>query len=315
MRSPLVSVIIPTYNRSSLICKTVENVLRQTYQKLEVIVVDDGSTDDSLERLRVFGSRIRVITQENGGPSAARNKGLEVASGEIIAFQDSDDEWLPTKLERQVSILDRAGKEVPCCICNATMHFRGKPPITSFNLAFIHPALPEGIWSNVAEVLSSTFILFNQCAAIRSDALRRVGGFDESLRFMEDYDLSLRLLSEGNSWAFISDPLVVWRQGSPDSLWEKAMGQQVSIHEQALRCLQSFADKLGGRDQFTGVRHILRREVKRRKRELLAARISQMDMVGASAIGALFKNLEHYRKAVYRRTPWYPSMRVAALNG
>src|SRR4051812_26873537 len=97
----LVSVIIPTYNRANVVSEAVESVLNQTYSKVELIVVDDGSTDDTLEKLRRFGNTITVITQENAGPSAARNAGIANARGDLIAFLDSDDLWLPTNLERQ----------------------------------------------------------------------------------------------------------------------------------------------------------------------------------------------------------------------
>src|ERR1039458_8209652 len=96
---PLVSVIIPTYNRASTICKTIDDVFRQTYKNFELVVIDDGSTDDTQANLRRYGSRIRSFTQTNAGPAAARNRGIEVSRGDIIAFQDSDDFWAPTKLE------------------------------------------------------------------------------------------------------------------------------------------------------------------------------------------------------------------------
>jgi glycosyltransferase involved in cell wall biosynthesis len=110
---PLVSVIIPTYNRAGVICKSIDDVFRQTYKNIELIVIDDGSTDDTQATLRRYGSRIRWFTQANSGPSAARNRGLEVSRGDIIAFQDSDDLWEPTKLERQVRIMEKFGDVVP----------------------------------------------------------------------------------------------------------------------------------------------------------------------------------------------------------
>src|ERR1700685_3541854 len=100
---PTVSVVIPTYNRADFVCKAIKNVFQQTFKDLELVIVDDGSTDNTLEKLAAFGNKIRVISQANAGPAAARNRGGEAACGEIIAFQDSDDTWMPTKLERQVS--------------------------------------------------------------------------------------------------------------------------------------------------------------------------------------------------------------------
>src|SRR5690242_17488768 len=121
MDAPLVSIVIPTYNRAAVIRRTIENIFDQTYSNIEVIVVDDGSTDDTQTTLRQFSDRIRVIRQANAGPAVARNRGIEIAQGEIIAFQDSDDLWKPTKLERQVTLLTKYNKSVPCCLCNAVI--------------------------------------------------------------------------------------------------------------------------------------------------------------------------------------------------
>lgn len=314
MKRPLVSVIIPTYNRSSIICRTIENVFEQTYKNIELIVVDDGSTDDTLEKLKEFGNRIRVLTGENSGAAAARNRGFEIAQGQIIAFQDSDDLWISSKLERQVELLERADPSVPCCICNAHMYFTGKAPTTSFDLAPIRPELAEGIWSNVAQVLATTFILFNQCAAIRAEALRKVGGFNEKLIYMEDYDLPLRLALEGNSWAFTREPLVIWRQGSPGSLWKKAMDDEIGMRECSLKCLEVVTEKLDLDDRNTSLLRILTRERKRKRRELTAARVGKMSVPGASVLSQILKTVERYRKAFYRRSPWYPTMAEEPLK-
>ena len=106
---PRVSVVVPTYNRAHLICETLDSVLAQTYRDFEVIVVDDGSTDETLAVLSKYGGRIRVVCQPHraGGAGAfARNTGIREATGKFVAFLDSDDTWLPTKLERQVALLD-----------------------------------------------------------------------------------------------------------------------------------------------------------------------------------------------------------------
>lgn len=105
---PRVSVVVPTYNRGHLIGQALDSVLAQTYRNFEVIVVDDGSTDDTLSVLARYGDRIRVISQPNWGQggSYARNAGIHEATGEFIAFLDSDDLWLPEKLERQIAVLD-----------------------------------------------------------------------------------------------------------------------------------------------------------------------------------------------------------------
>lgn len=105
MSSPLVSVIIPTYNRAALLCEAVDSVLRQTYRNIEVVVVDDGSTDDTTAAMEKYGDRIRYSRRPNAGVNAARNLGLKQSRGEFIAFLDSDDLWAPYKLELQVKLL------------------------------------------------------------------------------------------------------------------------------------------------------------------------------------------------------------------
>jgi glycosyltransferase involved in cell wall biosynthesis len=110
--SPRVSVVIPTYDRSALCVLAVLSVLAQTFEDVEIIVVDDGSTDDTLARLEGFGDRIRVLRQSNRGMNPARNAGLAIARGEYVALLDSDDLWEPWKIELQVKLLDafpRAG--------------------------------------------------------------------------------------------------------------------------------------------------------------------------------------------------------------
>ncbi len=101
----LVSVVIPTFNRASMVGEAIESALRQTYQRLEVIVVDDGSEDDTPAVLARFSDRIRVIRQSNAGAGVARNRAIDAARGDLIAFLDSDDEWLDFKLELQVAVL------------------------------------------------------------------------------------------------------------------------------------------------------------------------------------------------------------------
>lgn len=111
---PTVSIIIPTYNRSQLIARAVKSVLNQTYQNFELIIIDDGSTDNTRELVTSFNDeRIRYIRhEENKGEAAARNTGLKAARCDYIAYQDSDDEWLPEKLARQIELLQDASPEV-----------------------------------------------------------------------------------------------------------------------------------------------------------------------------------------------------------
>lgn len=109
MTTPQVSIIIPFYSNLDWLCEAVESVLSQTYQDYEIIVVNDGSPDDMTEFLNTYGKRLLCISQPNNGPAAARNNGIRHARGRYIAFIDSDDVWLPTKLEKQVDFMKKTG--------------------------------------------------------------------------------------------------------------------------------------------------------------------------------------------------------------
>jgi glycosyltransferase involved in cell wall biosynthesis len=239
----LVSVITPTYNRAKTIQRAVNSVLAQTWKELEIIVVDDGSTDRTDEILKAYGNKIRVIRQQNGGASAARNTGIRAATGEIISFLDSDDEWLPEKTERQVKLLQRPELSgVVCCICNARM-LRSAGAINSFEVTRLYPGHTEGVWSNPAHILIDRFLLFNQVVAIWRRVLERCGYFRVDLRIMEDYDLSLRIALAG-PWAFITDPLVIWHEDAGSGL-----SRNVNQMEICQRAFQILAD-LGHSTQF-----------------------------------------------------------------
>jgi glycosyltransferase involved in cell wall biosynthesis len=103
---PKVSVVIPAYNTASYLPEAIESVLQQTYQDFEILIVDDGSTDNTAEIALSYAPRVKLIKKENGGPAAARNTGMQHATGEFIAFLDSDDSWVPDKLAEQVALLD-----------------------------------------------------------------------------------------------------------------------------------------------------------------------------------------------------------------
>jgi len=192
-RFPKVSVVIPTFNRRDLIGETIGSVLGQTFGNLEILVIDDGSTDDTKRIVDSIGDpRIRYFYQDHSGkPAVPRNKGIKNARGEYIAFLDSDDLWLPDKLERQVGFLDKDpeigliyGQHLPFgnCIQKAT-----PLPIPSSSTA------KSGI------IFKSLFLSWNfiPCleAVVRHKIIEEVGGFDEepALKAVEDFDLWLRI--------------------------------------------------------------------------------------------------------------------------
>jgi glycosyltransferase involved in cell wall biosynthesis len=305
VKRPIVSVVIPTYNRAKMICATIDNVLEQTYRDFELIIVDDGSTDDTLSTLRTYGDRIRVISQANAGPAVARNRGAEAARGEIIAFQDSDDLWKPTKLERQVSLLERLGPSVPCCLCNVRMRVVEGKDVTSFDVSLIHPEHAEGLWLNVPEVLATRFLIFNQAAAIRRDVFERVGGFDTSLKYLEDYDLPLRLSLEG-PWAFIREPLVIYGEDSPESFSQRALKDQVTLKECELRIIHRVLGKVDGGTQQANLRRLLKQRLRVFRRGMMELNVTRMGFWGAQYLAGFLKLIGRSHDALIRRLPGFP---------
>jgi glycosyltransferase involved in cell wall biosynthesis len=307
---PLVSVIVPAYNRAGIIGETIENIFQQTYANIELIVVDDGSTDNTQEILKSYGSRIRWAAQKNAGPAAARNYGIGMAKGEFIAFQDSDDVWHPTKIERQVSLLRRAGESVVCCLCNSQMELPGLVA-RSFDSAPIHPPIEEGVWLNPGEILATRFILFNQAILIRSNVLRRMGDFDESLRVLEDVDMEMRLSLEG-PWSFIREPLATRQDKIKGSLSQGVPPRTIS--ENVVKIREGILRIVEGNDHLFVLRPLMRRELERARRGLRAVKIRESKTFGASMIGWGLERIEHYRGALSRRLPWQPKMKVSAAE-
>ncbi|MGC9942577.1 MAG: glycosyltransferase family A protein, partial [Verrucomicrobiota bacterium] len=296
-------VIIPTYNRAKTIERAVNSVLAQTWKKLEVIVVDDGSTDRTDDILTAYGNKIRVIHQQNGGVSAARNTGIRNATGEIISFLDSDDEWLPEKTERQVKMLQLTKSSgVVCCICNARMLF-STGTVTSFQTARLYPKQSEGIWNNPGQVLLDRFLLFNQVVAVWRKALDQSGYFREDLRIMEDYDLALRLALAG-PWAFIADPMMVWHEDAGSGLSRNI--DQLDIRRRTLQILDDLSRSAQFGSLLTGVQLSHRRLLLEQEIEALVM-LSKSKGV-RSLVGQLLLWCLKCYGAIYRRLPFTARM-------
>jgi glycosyltransferase involved in cell wall biosynthesis len=236
--NPLVSVVIPAYNRAHTLRRAVDSVLNQTYTNIEVLIVDDGSKDNTCEVLRLYGDKIRWWSQKNAGPSSARNSGIKEAKGDYVAFLDSDDAWSPKKLERQMGLLLRCSADVVCCLCDTLFTGQKYSGKTAFEIAKIFPVQEEAVWINVTEVLITRFVLFNQAVVVRRDVLKSHGAFDEELFLMEDYDLALRLSKIG-PWAIIREPLVFWHLDPQTSLSHSA--DRIESESLASKILEKFA--------------------------------------------------------------------------
>lgn len=204
---PLVSIIIPTYNRSKLLRQAVASVLAQTYQKFELIIVDDGSTDDTKSVIEAIADdRIRYIWQENQQRCAARNTGIAAAQGEYLAFLDSDDLWLPRKLELQLSAIDRHPDI-------SASHGRCVRMNQDFEFIYPHELYsctgPEWV-GDVRESLLLRNSFVSQGVVAHRRLFETVGGFDVSLPHSEDWDMWIRL-SAITHFSIISEPVGIYR--------------------------------------------------------------------------------------------------------
>jgi len=312
MNKPLISVIIPAYNRAHTVAETIDSVLRQTYSPMEVIVVDDGSQDNSQKVLRGYGTRIRSICQEHAGQMAARNRGIREAQGDIITFLDSDDLWLPHCIERHVRILQTAPAGVPCSLVNGWLQFADGRKMTSFDNSHLVSSCLEGLWFNVPDILASRFVMFCQFIAIRREALYQAGGFDQDLKFMEDYELPLRLSLLG-PWAFISEPLVIWRQGTPGSISisQRAIERETELRESLLIIRKRYLQMISDKPEFARSKKLQSRELHFDQMELRAIELRQQ---GRQLMGDLLFKSVRYRKGLFRRGPWFPKMKVTNLT-
>ena len=216
MTAPLISVVLPTYNRARILRRAMLSVLRQSFGDLELIVVDDGSTDGTAQLVGEFTDpRVRYVTRQcNGGVAAARNTGVRAARGRYLAFQDSDDEWLLDKLARQVSDLQPLD-ETTMSVCGLLRcgGLRGQ----AWLLTYPRTAAD---WANGLDrrgVLVSN-VAYTQSWLVPRHAVLEAGGFDERLCIWDDWDLLVRLASR-LTLRPLPAPLVVSERGS-DSLSE-----------------------------------------------------------------------------------------------
>jgi glycosyltransferase involved in cell wall biosynthesis len=204
---PSVSVVIPTYNRASVVTRAVRSVLAQTHRNFEILVVDDGSTDETAAVVSALrDDRIRYLpSSRQSGASAARNRGIDAARGDVVAFVDSDDEWLPEKLELQLARLRDTDPRTALVYCRLQRHddLTDRPIPDRSRQQPIHEG--DVYW----RLLTGWHPATPSLVIIRRDALRDVGGFDTALYTGEDYDLWLRLGRAGHWFAVVDEALVV----------------------------------------------------------------------------------------------------------
>lgn len=241
--SPTVSVVIPTYNRRAYVQEAIDSVLAQTYRDFEIIVVDDGSTDGTGEALAAcYGDRITYLWQENQGESVARNRAIDLARGEFIAFLDSDDVWLPEKLARQVPVLKGSPGAVLVGAEAAAIDKDGHP--------IERPPYCHG-WHERPPTLES-LLLHEQSfppslAVVRRSAVAELGGFDAHIRYGEDWELWLRLRQLG-PFVFLPETLTRMREHQ-NSQWNaprpETVDQRLDTQLEVIsRLIRSSRDRL-----------------------------------------------------------------------
>lgn len=201
-RPPTVSVVIPAFNAAWCVGKAIDSVLAQDYLDFELIVVDDGSTDDTRAVLAAYGNRVRVVPQANGGLSSARNAGILAARGSLVAFLDADDWWLPGKLARQVELMQLRPELGFSSTAARVEDLEGRLlniwPRASWNGSFL-----AHLFGSNADVAGS-----GSAVIVRRELFDQVGTFDESLRSLEDIDMWMRLAAV-SAYDCIEEPLVV----------------------------------------------------------------------------------------------------------
>ncbi len=197
--SDKVSVIIPTYNRENFIKKALDSVLRQTFQNFEIIVLDDGSTDNTKTIVEGYSEKVRYFYQDNRGIAGARNEAIRKSCGGFIAFLDSDDYWMPEKLERQMELFRKHTEYGMVASCCSSVRLDG-----SFRKKNRHG---KSGWV-LKDLFEKNFIRTSS-AVIKRECLNRAGLFDEEFEECEEYDLWLRIAAL-YPVGFINEPLAVY---------------------------------------------------------------------------------------------------------
>lgn len=205
---PETSVIIPTYNRLLFLKEAVKSVFTQTYTDFELIIIDDGSSDETRSWIVSVEAPLQYVFQENWGPGAARNRGIKAASGEFITFLDSDDLWLKNKLEVQIDFMHRKPEEIVCYTDEIWIR-RG----VKVNPKQKHQKYSGWIFDKCLPLC----IVSPSSVLMRRAFFDKVGGFDEDLPACEDYDLWLRAALRV-PFHFIDEKLIVKRGGHDDQL-------------------------------------------------------------------------------------------------
>lgn len=300
---PLVSVIMPALNAGAFIEESLRSALNQSYPRLEVLVVDDGSTDntaDAARRLAAVDSRITVLQQPNSGASAARNTALANARGDLVAFLDADDAWLPDKLARQIDLL-RQDSRADLLFSDYYL-WDGE---RNLGVRYSKPEhFPEG---NVGKKLVRWNLFGMSSVVVARERVQRAGGFDPGLTHGEEWDLWLRI-SECGLWARgLREPLMRYR------IWS---GNASRLTVQNAECIVRVLEKALARRQTNDMRRAYRQSLRiaRGNLELAKAR-PLIESAPTMMPAAILRAWRHYPPRV-KWLLWYLGVRwPGALGG
>ncbi len=251
-------MIIPTYNRQQLLVEAIENVLAQDHQAIEVIVIDDGSVDDTARVVGQFDQRVKYHYQENQGQSSARNKAIAMAQGEIIALLDSDDVWLPGKISKELALFNRY-PDVGMIAGNGEYYLenqlRSSSVLEDGGIVFTDNQPRHFCWSFPYMTYGSACL--TSAMTIKSTTLARLGDpvFDVNLRFDEDWDLEFRLFCD-HKVLFYPDIVVKQRAFADDTRVNynvpgqtRSAEQQVWFCQSKLKILERYVGKINWGEQ------------------------------------------------------------------
>lgn len=220
--TPEVSVVIPAYNQAHYLADAIKSALAQSYRNIEVIVVDDGSTDYTTEVAEQFGEAICYLWQENQGLAGARNRGIREARGTYVALLDSDDEWQPDFLQKMISLANDYPEAVLYYSAAQCMDAHGHDLAQNLGVGLVAP--------NDAHLMYWTLLRANflipSTVMLRRSCLLEVGWFDVVFRRLQDWELWLRLLSKGHPFAGTTEPLVRYRLHGSNLSTDPKRGQQ-----------------------------------------------------------------------------------------
>lgn len=243
-KRPLVTAIVTTHNRLDLLKRAIKSIQEQTYENIELIVVDDASEDgtESYCKSQSF-SYIRIAKEDSRGGNYARNIGISKAKGEYIAFCDDDDYWLPSKVEKQLLLIEQTG-------CDFVHSARTAEIVEGNELRYQNIFPPIEADGDISKSILWNIYCFTITLFIRRNAILKVGGFDESLKAWQEYDLTIRL-AQISETHYINEPLSVYRVDikDPHRLTNKYYGWRDSVDliyqkHRSLYSRLSFKEKL-----------------------------------------------------------------------